>query len=55
MYASTYAQITKEFNSSDEVATLGLSLFVLGLAVAPMVLSPLSEVSLPLTLHESTN
>lgn len=33
-----------EFNCSHEVAVLGLSLFVIGLAVAPMVLSPLSEV-----------
>lgn len=35
----------KEFGSSHEVVTLGLSLFVVGLAVGPMVLSPLSEVS----------
>jgi hypothetical protein len=35
----------KDFGSSQEVVTLGLSLFVFGLAVGPMVLSPLSEVS----------
>ena len=35
----------KQFGSSREVVTLGLSLFVFGLAVGPMVLSPLSEVS----------
>lgn len=40
----TYDQITKDFGCSQEVAILGLSLFVIGLAVAPMVLSPLSEV-----------
>jgi hypothetical protein len=44
MYASIYDQITKEFGCSQEVAILGLSLFVIGLAIASMVLSPLSEV-----------
>ena len=34
----------KEFHCSREVATLGLSLFVLGLAFGPMLLGPLSEV-----------
>lgn len=29
---------------STEVATLGLSLFILGLAIGPMTLAPLSEV-----------
>ncbi|TKA61537.1 hypothetical protein B0A49_08178 [Cryomyces minteri] len=43
MYTSTYAQIEPEFGSSREVATLGLSLFVMGLGCGPMVLSPLSE------------
>ncbi|KAF2202938.1 MFS general substrate transporter [Delitschia confertaspora ATCC 74209] len=43
LYTSTYRQITKEFHSSRIVATLGLSLFVAGLGVGPMVLSPLSE------------
>ena len=46
----TYDQITKEFDCSQEVAILGLSLFVIGLAVAPMILSPLSEVCNPLEL-----
>lgn len=32
-----------EFSASSEVATLGLSLYVLGLALGPMVLAPLSE------------
>ena len=35
-----------EFHTSREIATLGLSLFVAGLGLGPMVLSPLSEVRL---------
>jgi hypothetical protein len=46
LYASTYGQLTKEFGCSQEVAILGLSLFVIGLAIGPMVVSPLSEVRL---------
>jgi hypothetical protein len=44
IYASTYSQLIKEFHTTQEVATLGLSLFVVGLAISPMVLGPLSEV-----------
>lgn len=44
MYASTYEQLMEEFHCSQEVAILGLTLFVVGLAISPMVLSPLSEV-----------
>jgi MFS family permease len=44
IYASTYSQLIKEFHTSQEVATLGLSLFVVGLAISPMALGPLSEV-----------
>ena len=33
----------KDFSVSSEVATLGLSLYVLGLALGPMTLAPLSE------------
>ncbi|KAL8673654.1 MAG: hypothetical protein Q9168_001909 [Polycauliona sp. 1 TL-2023] len=43
MYTSTYGQLTKEFHCSQIVAILGLSLFVMGLGLGPMVLSPLSE------------
>lgn len=43
MYTSTYGQITEEFHISKVVATLGLSLFVMGLGLGPMVLGPLSE------------
>ena len=45
MYTSTYQQLTAEFHSSYIIATLGLSLFVMGLGIGPMVLGPLSEVS----------
>ncbi|MCJ1313594.1 hypothetical protein MMC25_007273 [Agyrium rufum] len=43
LYTATYGQLTKEFHVSEEVATIGLSLFVMGLGVGPMLLSPLSE------------
>lgn len=43
MYTLTYGQITTEFHISREVATLGLSLFVMGLGLGPMFLGPLSE------------
>ncbi|KAM3065181.1 hypothetical protein ACMFMG_010377 [Clarireedia jacksonii] len=43
MYTSTYAQLEKEFDCSREVATLGLSMFILGLGLGPMLLAPLSE------------
>ncbi|OAX81596.1 hypothetical protein ACJ72_04064 [Emergomyces africanus] len=39
----TYAQIMEEFHCSRIVATLGLSLFIFGLGVGPLVLAPLSE------------
>jgi hypothetical protein len=37
LYTSTYDQILPEFHTSTEVATLGLSLFVMGLGIGPMV------------------
>ncbi|KAL3421615.1 drug/proton antiporter YHK8-like protein 1 [Phlyctema vagabunda] len=43
IYTSTYDQITKEFDVSRLIATLGLSLFILGLGIGPMLLGPLSE------------
>ena len=46
MYTLTYAQLTEEFHVSRVVTTLGLSTFVMGLGIGPMVLAPLSEVSL---------
>ena len=43
LYTSTYAQITVEFKCSELVATVGLSLFIGGLGLGPMLLAPLSE------------
>ncbi|OCL05596.1 MFS general substrate transporter [Glonium stellatum] len=43
VYTSTYGQLILEFHTTREIATLGLSLFVMGLGIGPMVLSPLSE------------
>ncbi|KAH8816073.1 major facilitator superfamily domain-containing protein [Xylogone sp. PMI_703] len=43
IYTSTYEQMTKEFEVSRIVATLGLSLFIMGLGIGPMLLGPLSE------------
>lgn len=45
LYTATYAQLIAEFGCSEIVATLGLSLFVMGLGLGPMLLAPLSEVS----------
>ena len=44
LYTMTYEQLEDEFGCSEEVATLGLSLFVIGLGLGPMLLGPLSEV-----------
>ena len=43
MYTLTYGQITEQWHVSRVTATLGLSLFVVGLGISPMVLGPLSE------------
>ncbi|KAF2453723.1 major facilitator superfamily domain-containing protein [Lineolata rhizophorae] len=43
VYTSIYIQVIPEFNTSREVATLGLSFFVCGLGLGPMLLAPLSE------------
>ena len=43
LYTMTYSQIDREFGNSRIIATLGLSLFVLGLGLSPMILGPLSE------------
>ncbi|KAE8150969.1 major facilitator superfamily domain-containing protein [Aspergillus avenaceus] len=42
-YAGGIQEIIADFNISEEVATLGVSLFVLGFAVGPLVWAPLSE------------
>lgn len=43
IYTTTYEQMDAEFGNSRIVATLGLTLFVFGLGLSPMVLGPLSE------------
>ena len=47
LYTGTYAQVMEEFGSDSTVTTLGLSMFVVGLGLSPMVLAPLSEVGNP--------
>lgn len=42
-YSSGIEDIMKQFDVSSEVAMIGLSLFVLGLAVGPIFWAPLSE------------
>lgn len=42
-YTGGIKQIIIEFDASQEVATLGVSLFVLGFAVGPLLWAPLSE------------
>ncbi|KAI1137546.1 MFS transporter [Hypoxylon sp. FL0543] len=44
VYVSGIEGITQRFDVSAEVATLGLSLFVLGFALGPLIWAPLSEV-----------
>lgn len=43
VYASGILDITQHFEVSREVATLGLSLYVLGFALGPLIWAPLSE------------
>ena len=42
-YSGAVAQILVEFHSSEEVGTLGISLFVLGFAIGPLLWAPFSE------------
>jgi MFS family permease len=42
-YTGSITQVIEEFGCSQEVATLGVSLFVLGFAVGPLLWAPLSE------------
>lgn len=44
LYTGTYEQVMEEFGSTPTVTTLGLSMFVVGLGLSPMILAPLSEV-----------
>lgn len=43
VYASGIRGVMQRFDVSEEVATLGLSLFVLGFALGPLIWAPLSE------------
>lgn len=43
MWSSGSAQVATEFRVSTEVTTLGLSLYVLGFALGPIIWAPLSE------------
>lgn len=43
VYSSGIMQIEMQFGITEQVALLGQSLFVVGLAIAPLVLAPLSE------------
>ncbi|KAK5780923.1 hypothetical protein RI543_002050 [Arxiozyma heterogenica] len=45
IYVPGQDDIEKDFNCSHVVGTLNLSMFVLGYGIAPMILSPLSEVA----------
>lgn len=40
-YTFTYGQLIDEFHTNEEVATVGLTTFVLGLGLGPMLLAPL--------------
>jgi MFS family permease len=42
-YTGGIDQILADFGIGDEIATLGISLFVLGFAIGPLLWAPLSE------------
>ncbi|KAL8945257.1 MAG: hypothetical protein Q9211_000216 [Gyalolechia sp. 1 TL-2023] len=42
-YSGGIAQIVREFHTSQEVAVLGLAVFVFGFAIGPLAFAPLSE------------
>ncbi|CEJ91119.1 hypothetical protein VHEMI06854 [[Torrubiella] hemipterigena] len=43
IYTSTYEQMEAEFHNARIISTLGLSTFVLGISLGPMMLGPMSE------------
>lgn len=43
IYTPTYSQMIDEFHTSNLVSTIGLSAFVMGIALGPLLTSPLSE------------
>ena len=42
-YSGGIDQVLREFGSSEEVGILGISLFVLGFAIGPLLWAPMSE------------
>ncbi|EHK96626.1 putative drug/proton antiporter YHK8 [Glarea lozoyensis 74030] len=55
LYVACYAQIISRFGISQEIANLGLSLYVLGLGLGPLLFSPFSEqLLLPMTIFTGT-
>ena len=42
-YSSGKEQLTSTFDVSSEVGTVGLSMYILGFAVGPLLLAPMSE------------
>ncbi|OAX77740.1 hypothetical protein ACJ72_07958 [Emergomyces africanus] len=42
-YTAGLAEIAKEFNTSETVVTLGLTFYLIGLAIGSVILAPLSE------------
>ncbi|KAI2470562.1 polyamine transporter 1 [Annulohypoxylon bovei var. microspora] len=42
-YSGGISEVIKEFKISEEVAILGISLFVIGFAIGPLIWAPLSE------------
>ncbi|KAK5995170.1 Ascochitine biosynthesis cluster MFS transporter [Cladobotryum mycophilum] len=45
LYSSTYNQITVQFHASELAVTVGLSLFIFGMGLGPMLVAPISEVT----------
>lgn len=43
-YTSATAQIGEEFGQSETIVTLGLTFYLIGLAIGSMIMAPLSEV-----------
>jgi len=43
IYIGVLTEIEEEFGASEEVAILGLSLYILGFAVGPLIWAPMSE------------
>ena len=46
IFSAAFESLTVEFNIGIQVATLGIALFILAFALGPIVVGPISEVSL---------